>query len=459
MANNVVYTIRIKNQNNDEYTPYNIGAKDENIEVNTGNDNNFLIQKESEIPLSTVLPLKLNQETINSETDIESFNEIIEQGIYSIEKDLSNGPITNSSNSNLIVLKVGSIIHQIFFKLNDVYSRSCKDGTTWDPISNWNKNIGTNFKGTDGSEVGIRGLVPAPTTEHTSNHFLKSNGEWTSLDNVFARLGESETFTGTPIFNAGFKSQGNTPSIFNNIVSITANNPANGKALTVSNGISAGGLSATGNISAAGEGSFNSIKINDTKASINNNGKLVINNTENIKIAYKSDGTISTVTGGAVEIKGGMLIEQSIYSKEKVYNAVWNDLADSIIVNKEAEIEAGYCYCLKNNKYIKSSKYLDNGIIGIHSDTYGFKMGDKIGEKQLDCAVAGFVLAYVDKDYLPGTALTCTKDGRLTKMKLKDKQRFPEKIIATYWKDEPNEEWGSDSRKVKVNGRKWVKIK
>ena len=134
-------------------------------------------------------------------------------------------------------------------------------------------------------------------------------------------------------------------------------------------------------------------------------------------------------------------------------------MADSIIVNKEAEIEAGYCYCLKDNKYVKSSKYLDNGIIGIHSDTYGFKMGDKIGEKQLDCAVAGFVLAYVDKDYLPGTALTCTKDGCLTKMKSKDKQRFPEKIVAIYWKDEPAEEWGSDNRKVKVNGRKWVKIK
>ena len=44
-------------------------------------------------------------------------------------------------------------------------------------------------------------------------------------------------------------------------------------------------------------------------------------------------------------------------------------------------------------------------------------------------------------------------------MKSKDKQRFPEKIVATYWKDEPAEEWGSDNRKVKVNGRKWVKIK
>ena len=47
----------------------------------------------------------------------------------------------------------------------------------------------------------------------------------------------------------------------------------------------------------------------------------------------------------------------------------------------------------------------------------------------------------------------------LTEIKLEDKRDYPERIIATYWKNEPAEEWGSDTRKVKVNGRKWVKIK
>ena len=178
-----------------------------------------------------------------------------------------------------------------------------------------------------------------------------------------------------------------------------------------------------------------------------------------VTITNDTEASTNSTSQGALQVTGGIYSGKKIYAHGGVYGAVWNDLADSITVNKEAEIEAGYCYCLKNNKYIKSSKYLDNGIIGIHSDTYGFKMGEKAGEKQLDCAVAGFVLAYVDKDYLPGTALTCTKDGRLTKIKPKDKQRFPEKVIATYWKDEPAEEWGSNDRKVKVNGRKWVKIK
>ncbi len=76
----------------------------------------------------------------------------------------------------------------------------------------------------------------------------------------------------------------------------------------------------------------------------------------------------------------------------------------------------------------------------------------------MDVAVAGFVLAYVDKEYKPGTPLTCTENGYLTEIKREDKIEYPERIVATYWKSEPADEWGSNSRKVKVNGRKWVKV-
>lgn len=141
-----------------------------------------------------------------------------------------------------------------------------------------------------------------------------------------------------------------------------------------------------------------------------------------------------------------------------VYGAVWNDLSDSIPVDDDCELEHGYCYCFDGEKYFKSSKYLDEGIVGIHSDTYGFRMGDEKGKKKMDVAVAGFVLAYVDKEYKPGTPLTCTENGYLTEIRKEDKIEYPERIVATYWKNEPADEWGSDDRKVKVNGRKWVKV-
>lgn len=141
-----------------------------------------------------------------------------------------------------------------------------------------------------------------------------------------------------------------------------------------------------------------------------------------------------------------------------IHGAVWNDLADSIPVDEDCVLEAGYCYCFNNEHYTKSSRYLDDGIIGIHSDTYGFQMGNEADKKKMDVAVAGFALAYVDKDYKPGTPLTCTENGYLTEIKREDKIEYPERIVATYWKSEPADEWGSNSRKVKVNGRKWVKV-
>lgn len=165
-----------------------------------------------------------------------------------------------------------------------------------------------------------------------------------------------------------------------------------------------------------------------------------------------------SASGAIIASQGGIWAAGGIRGN-KVYNAVWNDLADCIPVDDDCELIPGYCYCFDGEKYYKSSKYLDDGIIGIHSDTYGMHMGYKDNCKQMDVAVAGFVLAYVDKEYPVGTPLTCTESGYLTRIEKSDKMEYPEKIVATYWKNEFSEYWGGEKDKIKVNGRKWVKIK
>lgn len=174
-----------------------------------------------------------------------------------------------------------------------------------------------------------------------------------------------------------------------------------------------------------------------------------------------TDTTDSTAPqNGAVVISGGLGVGKNIYA-DAVYNAVWNDLADCIPVDDACKVEPGYCYCFDGERYYKSTKYLDKGIIGINSDTYGINMGHKPGvNNQMDIAVAGFVLAYVDKEYEPGTPLTCTENGYLTEIKREDKIEYPERVVATYWKSEPKEYWGSSNsnRLVEVHGRKWVKV-
>lgn len=177
---------------------------------------------------------------------------------------------------------------------------------------------------------------------------------------------------------------------------------------------------------------------------------------------FSASSTVSASSGsgsGTINITAGGLWAAGGICGNKVYNAVWNDLADCIPVDDDCETEPGYCYCFDGEKYYKSSKYLDDGIIGIYSDTYGMHMGYKPDLKQIPIAVAGFALAYVDKEYPVGTPLTCTENGYLTKIEKSDKIEWPEKIIATYWKNEPEEYWGDKDNKIKVNGRKWVKIR
>lgn len=164
-------------------------------------------------------------------------------------------------------------------------------------------------------------------------------------------------------------------------------------------------------------------------------------------------------TSGTITISTGGLVASSGIKGAKVYNAVWNDLTDLIPVDDECELEFGRCYCFDGSKYYKSRKYLDEGIIGIHSDTSGFEMGHKDGYKELKCSVAGFALAYVDQTYEVGTLLTCGENGTLTKISNEDKINYPEKIIASYWKDETEDYWGTKEEKVLVNGRKWVKVR
>ena len=157
--------------------------------------------------------------------------------------------------------------------------------------------------------------------------------------------------------------------------------------------------------------------------------------------------------GVALKCEGGI-------SAAKVYNAVWNDLADSIEVPSDTELEYGYCYKYKDEKVYKTDKYADPNVLGIHSDTAGMVLGIKPSHiKCINLAVAGVVLAYVDKEYECGTALVATKEGKLTKANRVTRILHPERIVATYYKKEKEDLWGPKSNRIKVNGRSWVKIK
>ena len=140
----------------------------------------------------------------------------------------------------------------------------------------------------------------------------------------------------------------------------------------------------------------------------------------------------------------------------KVYNAVWNDIADFIEVDYDILIEYGKVYVNDDKNIIRrASTRCEMGSIGIASDTYGYGLGKKNVNNEIPIAIGGFVLAHVDSQYRSGTPLTNDENGNLTEMTEEEKTKYPERMLATYFRNETKEEWNG----IKVNGRNWVKVK
>lgn len=162
-----------------------------------------------------------------------------------------------------------------------------------------------------------------------------------------------------------------------------------------------------------------------------------------------STGTItaSNIDGAG---RGGVISGFS-----KVYNAVWNDYADYISLEGPTPIIPGRVYSYNGHFHQIASSYAEMGVIGICSDTFSFVAGHKEDEFQVPIAVCGFVLAYVDKVYPSGTPLTSATDGGLTEMTLETKMKFPERMLATFYKEERSTAWYG----IEVNGRHWVQVR
>lgn len=163
---------------------------------------------------------------------------------------------------------------------------------------------------------------------------------------------------------------------------------------------------------------------------------------------------------GTVELvdSAGNAVFPNDLTATRVYNAVWNDIVDFIDTKEHIEVQFGRVYRReRDGRHVVATDYMQGGLLGIASDTYGFGVGHKsdIQTTQLPVAIGGFVLAYCDQEYETGTPLTSAPDGGLTQMVGPDKAHYPERIIATYYRPEDEERWNG----VEVDGRHWVRIR
>jgi len=144
----------------------------------------------------------------------------------------------------------------------------------------------------------------------------------------------------------------------------------------------------------------------------------------------------------------------------KVWNSVWNDIAD--FQKLDDQLIYGKCYFDTITGAKICNQRCKFSVVGIASDTFGFGVGsgNPLNEgREVPIAVAGWTLAFVDREYPAGTVLTNNANGDLTKMSFLEKLFHPERIVAIYKKRETATEFGTDNKKIVVNNRHWVKIK
>jgi len=163
--------------------------------------------------------------------------------------------------------------------------------------------------------------------------------------------------------------------------------------------------------------------------------------------------------GNDIAICGGATPSSALSQliASRVWNAVWNDVADFQLLNDK--LEFGKCYVDHIEGARIAYERCQMGIIGMASDTFGHGVGAGANKREVPIAVCGWVLAHVDQEYPCGTPLTNDENGNLTEMTLQEKRDYPERLLAIYKKPEREAEFGPKGQAVKVNGRHWVKVK
>ena len=182
---------------------------------------------------------------------------------------------------------------------------------------------------------------------------------------------------------------------------------------------------------------FKSISINET------DGTFTLSSTG-------SDIVLDSQVGDPVGARGQFIAR-------KVWNSVWNDIADFQRLNDN--LIYGKCYIDDIEGAKIASKRCQLSVIGVASDTFGYAVGKGANIDEVPIAIGGWVLAFVDKEYECGTPLTCNENGDLVEITLEEKRNYPERIVAIYKKKELLEYYGVPEHKVEVKNRHWVKVK
>ena len=116
----------------------------------------------------------------------------------------------------------------------------------------------------------------------------------------------------------------------------------------------------------------------------------------------------------------------------RVYNAVYNDLAEFMF--KAEDAEPGDVIVQTKNGLVPSNKRGDRAVIGVYSDTYGYALGSEDSDDKIPIGIYGRVLVKVREELKIGDLLISDVGGFATKA-TKEEELIPGIIIGKVFEE------------------------
>lgn len=126
----------------------------------------------------------------------------------------------------------------------------------------------------------------------------------------------------------------------------------------------------------------------------------------------------------------------------RVYNAVWNDLAE--FMYKAEDVKPGLIVVQTPDGVASSNKRCDKRAIGVHSDSFGYALGAEDSENKIPVGLSGVVWAFIDCDVKIGDEIVSGENGFGIKANLFEKIFKRDCIIGKALED------GQKGERVKI---------
>lgn len=172
----------------------------------------------------------------------------------------------------------------------------------------------------------------------------------------------------------------------------------------------------------------NTSKRFDTIAGLTYSGSIIngtVNNTNQVRgVNFHADAIAPSGTT--------RLNMDGYFYATRVYNAVYNDLAEFMF--KAEDAEPGDVMIQTKNGLMRSSKRGDRAVIGVYSDTYGYALGAEDAGSKLPIGISGRVLVKVREELKIGDLLISDVDGFATKA-TKEEELIPGIIIGKVFEE------------------------